>query len=311
MDCKILGQFRKVMNMNINYEYYRIFYYAAKYKNLTQAAKALHNNQPNISRTIRLLEHEMGCHLLIRSNRGISLTPEGERLYSHIKIAVEQIHAAEEELSQSVTLQKGSITIGASETALRMLLLPVLGIFKKNYPEVRIRILNHLTTQAVESVKKGLVDFSIAATPIILEKPLAAIPVIQFQDILIGGPSCASYEKKVFSLNETTSFPLICLSEGTMTYDFYDKFYRSNNLDFKPELEAATTDQILPMVKNDLGIGFIPGIYAKEALEKKEVYELHLSEQIPTREICFIENTDNPLNIAAKELKSLLLQYSV
>lgn len=296
--------------MNINYEYYRIFYYAAKYKNLTQAAKALHNNQPNISRTIKLLEHETGCNLLIRSNRGISLTPEGERLYSHIKIAVEQIQAAEDEISRSTTLQSGSITIGASETALRMLLLPVLSIFKKSYPQIRIRILNHLTAQAVESVKKGLVDFSVAATPIILEKPLSACPIIQFQDILIGGPSYAPCKNKVFSLNETASFPLICLSEGTMTYEFYDKFYRSHNLLLKPELEAATTDQILPMVKNDLGIGFIPGVYAKEALEKEEVYELHLSEQIPAREICFIENTDNPLNIAAKELKTLLLQYS-
>lgn len=77
--------------MNINYEYYRIFYYAAKYKNLTQAAEMLNSNQPNVSRTIKILEHELGCNLLIRSNRGISLTPEGERLYSHIKIAVEQI----------------------------------------------------------------------------------------------------------------------------------------------------------------------------------------------------------------------------
>ncbi len=41
--------------MNINYEYYRIFYYVAKYRNFTQAAAALMNNQPNITRTIRKL----------------------------------------------------------------------------------------------------------------------------------------------------------------------------------------------------------------------------------------------------------------
>ena len=62
-----------------------IFYYVAEYKNLTQAAKVLHNSQPNISRTIKLLENEIGCSLLIRSNRGISLTPEGKKLYFHVK----------------------------------------------------------------------------------------------------------------------------------------------------------------------------------------------------------------------------------
>ena len=125
--------------MNINYEYYRIFYYVGKYKNLTQAAEVLHNNQPNISRTIKLLEHEMGCKLLIRSNRGISLTPEGERLYAYVKTAVEQIQSAEEEITKSVNMQAGSVTIGASETALRILVLPVLSIFKKHYPDIRIR----------------------------------------------------------------------------------------------------------------------------------------------------------------------------
>lgn len=57
--------------MNINYEYYKIFYYVAKYKNMTKAAIILNNNQPNISRTIKLLENELGCQLLIRSNREI------------------------------------------------------------------------------------------------------------------------------------------------------------------------------------------------------------------------------------------------
>lgn len=294
--------------MNINYEYYRIFYYVAKFKNLTQAAEFLHNNQPNLSRTIKILEHEMGCKLLIRSNRGISLTPEGELLYAHIKVAVEQIQTAEDEISKFTNMQGGSVTIGASETALRMLVLPVLSVFKKNYPDIRIRILNHLTTQAIESVKKGMVDFSVVTTPAMIEKPLVSYPIIQFKDILIGGPSCASYENKIFSLQEVTSYPLVCLGEGTMTYQFYEDFYRRNNVVWKPELEAATTDQILPMVRNDLGIGYIPGIFAKDALEKKEVYRLHLSGEIPTREICFVENSDQPLTIAAKALKALLMK---
>ena len=293
--------------MNINYEYYRIFYYVAKYKNLTQAAEAMHNNQPNISRTIRLLEHELGCNLLIRSNRGISLTPEGESLYNHVKIAVEQLQSAEEEIAKTINMENGSITIGASETALRMVLLPTLNQFKKAYPDIRIRILNHLTTQAIESVKNGGVDFSVVVTPAIIEKNLIAYPIMQFHDILIGGTSFAPYKDRVFSLKEITSYPLVCLGEGTMTYQFYQNFYRENGVDLKPELEAATTDQILPIIESNLGIGYIPDIYVKDALEKQSVYQLYLKEQIPKREICFIENRNNTLSVAAKAFKALLL----
>lgn len=297
--------------MNISYEYYRIFYYVAKYKNLTQAAEAMHNNQPNISRTIRLLEHELGCNLLIRSNRGISLTPEGEVLYNHVKIAVEQLQSAEEEIAKAINMENGSITIGASETALRMVLLPTLNQFKNAHPDIRIRILNHLTTQAIESVKNGIVDFSVVVTPAIIEKSLTAYPIMQFQDILIGGTSFAPYKDRVFSLKEITSYPLVCLGEGTMTYHFYQDFYRENDLDLKPELEAATTDQILPMIESNLGIGYIPDIYVKNALERQSVYQLHLKEQIPKREICFIENRNNTLSVAAKAFKTLLLNKAV
>lgn len=49
-------------------DYYRIFYYVAKYKSFSKAAKILHNNQPNISRTMNNIESEFGCKLLVRSH---------------------------------------------------------------------------------------------------------------------------------------------------------------------------------------------------------------------------------------------------
>ena len=44
--------------MYISYDHYRIFYYVAKYQNISQAAKLLLNNQPNVTRTIKNLEAE-------------------------------------------------------------------------------------------------------------------------------------------------------------------------------------------------------------------------------------------------------------
>ena len=79
--------------MYVSYDRYRIFYYVAKYGNISQAAKVLLNNQPNLTRTIKNLEGELGCTLFARTSRGMKLTPEGQRLYDHIRIAVEHIEA--------------------------------------------------------------------------------------------------------------------------------------------------------------------------------------------------------------------------
>ena len=69
-------------------DYYRIFYYVAQYQSFSKAAEILGNNQPNLSRCMNLLESELGCKLLVRTNRGVSLTPEGQRLFEHVAIAM-------------------------------------------------------------------------------------------------------------------------------------------------------------------------------------------------------------------------------
>ena len=94
--------------MYINYEYYRVFYYAAQCGNLTKAAALLQNSQPNLTRAIKTLEAELGCTLFSRTNRGLILTPEGEALYRHIRVAFAEIEAGEAAVTQSRTLERGN-----------------------------------------------------------------------------------------------------------------------------------------------------------------------------------------------------------
>ena len=174
--------------MNITYDYYRIFYYVAKYKNITQAADVLMSNQPNVSRAISNLEHELGCRLFMRSNRGVTLTPEGQRLFNRVSVAHQQLKAAEQELSDAKSLKNGIVSIGVSETALNAVLLPRLQKFHTLYPGIRIHISSVTTSQAITSLKAGLVDFAVVTTPINISRPLKEIPLLTIREQLVGGP---------------------------------------------------------------------------------------------------------------------------
>ena len=79
-------------------DYYRIFYYVARYKSFSNAAEMLGSNQPNITRCMNILENELDCKLLIRSHKGIQLTTEGEHLFRHVAIAIEQLTYGEKEI---------------------------------------------------------------------------------------------------------------------------------------------------------------------------------------------------------------------
>lgn len=296
--------------MDISYDYYRIFYYVAKYKNITQAANAMLYNQPNVTRAIKNLESELGCTLFVRTNRGVSLTPEGEKLYGHVAVAFEHIENAQRELTRDRGLQSGMIAIGASEVALHCFLLPVLKQFRGLYPGVRVRVSNYSTPQAVEALKEGLMDLAVVTTPVDLPKFTKKTMLKHIQETAVCGAAYASLSDKPLSLRELTKYPLICLGAQTKTYELYRAWFSQNGLALTPDIEAATADQILPMVRHDLGIGFVPEEFLLEEPQSSGVYRLRLTQPIPSRSVCMVKRMDRSLSIAARELEKMILSYA-
>ena len=211
--------------MYVDWEYYKIFYYVAKYQNFTKAARVLGNNQPNITHSMNRLESQLNCVLFIRSNRGVTLTPEGELLYSRIASAAVQIQDAEEELSASATLEHGAISISATETALNIYLAEKLRAFHTDYPGIRLRISNHSTPQALQAVKNGEVDFAIITTPAEVESGLKMVELKPFYEVLVGGRTFTALSSQNLSLKELNNYPLISLRDESMTRAFYRQFF--------------------------------------------------------------------------------------
>ena len=252
------------------------------------------------------LEQQINSILFIRNNRGVQLTPEGERLYAHVSAAMSQILAAEEELSDSTGLSHGSVSIGASETALNIYLLDRLKPFHMAYPGIRLKIYNHSTPQAINAVKNGMIDFAVVSTPVEVEAPLKMIKLGSFQEILVGGTTFTALGSQTLSLKELHNYPLIGLGRETMTFQFFNRFFMSHGLEFAPDTETATTDQILPLVKSELGLAFMPKPMAEAAIANREIVEIALEEEIPQRNICMVYDIHQPISAAARELKKVI-----
>ena len=292
--------------MYIAYDYYRIFYYVAKYGNVTQAARVLLNNQPNLTRAVKTLESELGCPLFIRSNRGMKLTPEGELLLRHIRIAIENIEAGEAEIIESRNLERGSVFVAASEVALHCVLLPVLKKYRSLYPGIKLKISNHSTPQAIDAIKNGFADIAVVTTPTLPSAMLEEITVRKFREVAVCSSAFSELWGRKVSFEELLSYPLISLGTQTKSYELYSEFFAGEGLRYQPETEAATADQIVPMVKADLGIGFVPEEFL-EGIEGVSVIETE--NPLPEREIRLVKRCEQPLGIAAKEMEKLILEY--
>ena len=296
--------------MHINLDAYRVFYYVAQYRSFTKAAEMLYNNQPNVTRTIKNLEQALGCTLFIRTSRSVQLTPEGEALFSHIAPAMQQIKDGEESVLLHSKLQRGTVSIGVSEIALHLVLLPVLKAFRQEYPGIHLRIFNSNSQQAVSVLKNRLVDFSLVTPPFEESEAFGETDIASFQEVPICGTAFQDFASQPLTWEHLALLPLISLCKGTSTHRLYTDWFREHGLSFSPDIEAATADQILPMVRANLGIGFIPEQAAKKAAADGSITILKPKETPPKRTISLLKRKDMPLSIAAAELERMLLAYN-
>lgn len=294
--------------MNSNFEYYKIFYYVAKYENLTKAATALKTSQPAVTRTIHKLEGELGCRLFTRSKTGMKLTPEGRTFYGYVAAGCAQFFKGENDLSNLISLENGTIYISATETALHCYLFQAMEEFNSLYPNVRFKILNNSTTESVNAVKEGKVDLAFVSANLQVVKPLRMKILRKYRDILIAGKRFEELKagKEELSLKELVSYPWISLTAETITRRFLNEYFEKNGLTFMPDMELATTDMILPAVRHNLGLGFIPAEFADAELESGQVFEIKVKEKLPERNIILIYDMEYPQSIAAKEFQKFL-----
>jgi len=284
--------------MDINFEYYKIFYFVAKYGNITKAAAALGSNQPNVTRIMKLLESQLGCKLFIRSPRGVSLTEEGERLYSHVAVAYRNILDAQEEICGKDAQQGGTIVIGTTETALHLFLLNILHGFREKYPAIRIKIHNRVTLDTIRHLMSGELDIAVVTSPFETPKSVSCLKVMDFEEILVGGTAYEGLCKTPMELRELKDYPLLGLGKGTVTYELYKNFFVEHKVDMELDIEVATSDLMLLLLRNNFGIGFIPKQMAEPLIREGKLVQIPLKDMPPKRSVQVIADRGRGRSLA-------------
>lgn len=293
--------------MNISYDHYAVFYYVAKYGSFTKAANALLLNQPNLTRTVKTLEEKLGRSLFERSNKGVKLTPAGEVLYEHVSAAFEHFNAAEEELSLNKSLEHGVVSIGASEIALNLYLLPILNKYRSIYSGVKIKISHLSAPGAVAKLGSGLIDLAMFTAPMEPTPDIVGVEIASFNEVAVCGEAYRDIiNDEGMTFAQIAQYPIVSFGKKTSTYDFYFRLFAEKGLDFAPDIEAATADQIIPLVRHNLGIGFVPERFLQEKGEEG-IYRVPLAQEIPMRKILLAKKRSHALSLPAKKLERMIL----
>nr|WP_312580017.1 LysR family transcriptional regulator [Sedimentibacter sp.] len=293
--------------MALNLEYYKIFYYTAKFNSITLAAKELFISQPAVSQAIKQLENSIGGDLFLRTPKGVKLTPEGEVLYKYVSQGYEYIVLGESKFKELLSLETGEIRIGSSDMTLQFYLLPYLEEFHKAYPKIKIKVTNAPTPETLEYLNSGKIDFGVVSAPVSENRGLKIVPVRKINDIFIANERFSELRGRSVELSELNNYPIISLENKTSTRKYVDDFLKKNGVILNPEFELAMSHMIVQFAKMSLGVGCVVRNFAEEMIADNELFELKLKNPVPERNICVVTKDGIPISPSGKKLLDMLM----
>lgn len=295
--------------MDINLEYYKIFYYVASYKSITLAAETLSISQPAVSQAVKHLESSLSCTLFVRTSKGVRLTKEGEMLFSYVQRGYEMILSGEKKLSEMLNLEQGEICIGASDMTLQFFLLPYLEEFHERYPGIRVTVTNAPTPETLKHLTDGKIDFGIVSTPVDKKPNIKTVPVKEIQDVFVAGRKFEYLKGQTLSYRRLMELPVMCLEGSTSTRQYVENFLAKENVHLTPEFELATSDMLIQFAVRNLGIASVVENFAAEHIKSGELFRLTFEKELPKRKFCIVSNERIPMSAAAKRLLEYLIGH--
>lgn len=251
----------------------RYFVAVAEAGSLKLAAhNSLHITQPSLSRQIRDLEDEVGAPLLLRTTRGVDLTPAGRLFLDHARLILSQsataIHTARELASPSKPSFSLGFMIGHDATWLPR----VLGILRDQLPSIHVVISTQNSPQLATALSQGRIDVALlrcedggpdlAFTPLIHEPfefflpadhPLATQPAIRIQD-LAG--------ETFLSISGTALSPS---GKPPALRRAIDRYLEQSGVRLTPSHEVDNLGGIMSLIASTRGIALLP-TYARTFL---------------------------------------------
>lgn len=292
--------------MQTNLEYYRIFYYVAKCRSISQAAEALSISQPAVSQVIKHLESDLKCALFVRTPKGVRLTKEGEMLSGYVTKGYETILSGERKLSEMLNLESGEICIGASDMTLQFYLLPYLERFHESFPDIKVTVTNAPTPETLVHLQTGKIDFGIVSTPVNNKYDFKVLPVKKIQDVFVAGKRFEALKGGKLSYKELESLPVMCLEGNTSTRKYVEEYLLERGVSIRPEFELATSDMLIQFAIRNLGIASVVRDFAEKYVKSGELFELVFDRPIPERQFCIVYNERTPMSAAAEKLMNFL-----
>jgi DNA-binding transcriptional LysR family regulator len=242
--------------MQINLNHLRIFYYAAKEKNLTKAAESLFVTQPAVTMQIKALEQHLEVPLFRKRGKFLELTDEGTVLFKYAERIFGVVDELEHALKGFATLARGSLIIGTTRSFARYLMPGLLSAYQEKYPGVKVSLEVGSSSEIAEGVATFKYDLAIVGR-IPLPSKVKAITFKPEEFCVVASPHHPLAKKGTLSWQELEKEPIIIREPGSSSRHLMLSLLESRGVKPSVLLEAGSVEFIKEYVIQGRGISFL------------------------------------------------------
>ncbi len=248
----------------------RYFNALVDHNHFGQAAASCFVSQSAFSVAIKELEKTLGGQLVDRTNKSVTITNLGREVY-------QQSQAVMTELQKLYDLSQGNLKPLSGRLAMGM--IPTIGPFvmpdllpylSQHFPDLQLEIHEGKTHDVYEQLMEGRLDVVLLALPYEL-RSVETLSLYKDPFRLIHGRDYQLNNQKSFNINRIEDGSVLLLDDGHCLRDHAISACRIQHVDKVSHFTASSLLTLIAMVRQNLGVSFIPQMAVNSTLIDNEI----------------------------------------
>lgn len=249
----------------MNLRFLETFVWVARLKSFRLTAEKLFSTQASISSRIAALEDELGARLFLRDSKGVSLTPEGQKVLEYAERMIDTMHAMKQSISDTGSIQ-GRIRIGAMDTVIHTWLSPFVTRVMERYPAVEIELTADTARNLNEQLLKGYLDI-VFQTDMVNGDSVRNLELVSFPVRWIV-PAGSLYHRAYASMDELVRERIITFSKNSRPHQDILNLLHTGNVS-APRISCVNSIAAMTrLIRDGFGVGALPPALVRDELKQ-------------------------------------------
>lgn len=290
-------------------QHFLVFKEVAETRNITLSAKKLHMSQPSISLQIQNLENQYGARFFDRTNKGVTLTKEGEIFYTHVRSVLDILLNAKEQIGALAKGRRGLIYLGATLTIGEYILPNILAYLYRNHPDVDFKVKIANTESISQDVLEKKIHIGLIEGPFPRHKDLNVEKFWEDELVVVLPYFHPWATRESITLAELPHERLVTREDGSGTRKVMEMALKERGLDLDQlniSMELGSTQAIKEVVAAGLGITIISSLTVRRECDQKIFKSLKIQDAPVYRPLSILTNAQTTQTTQTKDERLLI-----